>query len=383
MFVNELWKSLKINPYSGWLSPVDIERSGLTQIDSECRVIWVGIGGSLLPADLLVRTFASSDQLTRWITLASPESLKGFRLQIDDQVVIASKSGNTLEIWFWIGKLLSMPLFSKLTKLPIVITEANQNPLHKLAKSKKWIIINIPANVGGRYSVFSPIGFLPLTWLGKDVNAFAQGGQGVVDEIEAGKGPWFDIVFSLHRLWLQQYIEGVSDWVLMPYNRRLRFIGGWWTQLVSESLGKKSSDGTPRGITAIRAVGPQDQHAQLQRWLDGPKNVGVIFLSLSDKKKNGLTCLQPENSPYPFLSTHTGDDILRAQIEGTQSSLQEAGVPTYHIEIQALDEAQLGALMMAWQIIVALVGLGLEINPFDQPAIEAGKRKTLDKLRLS
>ena len=111
MFVNELWKSLKINPYSGWLSPVDIERSGLTQIDSECRVIWVGIGGSLLPADLLVRTFASSDQLTRWITLASPESLKGFRLQIDDQVVIASKSGNTLEIWFWIGKLLSMPLF--------------------------------------------------------------------------------------------------------------------------------------------------------------------------------------------------------------------------------------------------------------------------------
>lgn len=74
---------------------------------------------------------------------------------------------------------------------------------------------------------------------------------------------------------------------------------------------------------------------------------------------------------------------MRAQIEGTQSSLQEAGVPTYHIEIQALDEAQLGALMMAWQIIVALVGLGLEINPFDQPAIEAGKRKTLDKLGLS
>ncbi|MFZ9617889.1 MAG: hypothetical protein ACO29Y_06235, partial [Holophagaceae bacterium] len=250
-------------------------------------------------------------------------------------------------------------------------------------KTKKWILIEMPVNIGGRYSVFSPIGYLPLTWLGKNLKAFAQGGQGVLDEIEAGKGPWFNIVFSLHRLWLQQYIEGVSDWVLMPYSRQLKFLGGWWTQLVSESLGKKSLDGTPRGITAIRAVGPQDQHAQLQRWLDGPKNVGVIFLSLSDKKKNHLLCLQPENSPYPFLSTHTGDDILRAQIEGTQSSLQEAGVPTYHIEIQALDEAQLGALMMAWQIIVALVGLGLEINPFDQPAIEAGKRKTLDKLRLS
>ena len=74
---------------------------------------------------------------------------------------------------------------------------------------------------------------------------------------------------------------------------------------------------------------------------------------------------------------------MQAQIDGTQSSLQEAGVPTYQIELQALDDAQLGALMMTWQIVVALVGLGLEINPFDQPAIEAGKQKTLDKLRLS
>ena len=381
--MNELWQSLKTHPNSGWLSPLGTQESALPKLEASRRIIWVGIGGSLLPADSLVRMLASSDQLSRWIMLASPEDLESFQLHEDDQIVFASKSGNTLELWSWIGKLLPIPTFSKLTQIPIVITETNQNPLHELAKTKKWILVKMPVNIGGRYSVFSPIGYLPLTWLGKNLKAFAQGGQGVLDEIEAGEGPWFNIVFSLHRLWLQQYIEGVSDWVLMPYNRRLRFIGGWWTQLVSESLGKKSSDGTPRGITAIRAVGPQDQHAQLQRWLDGPKNVGVIFLSLSDEKKNGLLCLQPENSPYPFLSTHTGDDILRAQIEGTQSSLQEVGVPTYHLEIEALDEAQLGALMMAWQIIVALVGLGLEINPFDQPAIDAGKRKTLDKLRLS
>ena len=381
--MNELWQSLKTHPNSGWLSPLGTQESALPKLEASRRIIWVGIGGSLLPADSLVRMLASSDQLARWITLASPEDLESFQLHEDDQIIFASKSGNTLELWSWLGKLLHMPTFAKLTQTPIVITETNQNPLHELAKTKKWILVKMPVNIGGRYSVFSPIGYLPLTWLGKNLKAFAQGGQGVLDEIEAGEGPWFNIVFSLHRLWLQQYIEGVSDWVLMPYSRQLKFLGGWWTQLVSESLGKKSSDGTPRGITAIRAVGPQDQHAQLQRWLDGPKNVGVIFLSLSDKKKNHLLCLQPKNSPYPFLSIHTGDDILRAQIEGTQSSLQEAGVPTYHIEIQALDEAQLGALMMAWQIIVALVGLGLEINPFDQPAIEAGKRKTLDKLRLS
>ena len=381
--MDELWQSLETNPYSGWLSVPGTQGSGLPKLKSDHRVIWVGIGGSLLPADSLVHMFASSDQLSRWMTLASPEDLESFQLQVDDQIVFASKSGNTLELWSWLGKLVHMPAFEKLTQKPIVITEANQNPLHELAKTKKWIIVDMPINIGGRYSVFSPIGYLPLTWVDKNVNAFVQGGQGVVDELDAGKGPWFNIVYSLHRLWLQQYIQGISDWVFMPYSRQLKFLGGWWTQLVSESLGKKSPDGTPRGITAIRAVGPQDQHAQLQRWLDGPKNVGVIFLSLANQKKNRSLCVQPTHSPYPFLSTHTGDDILRAQIDGTQSSLQEVGVPTYQIELQALDEAQLGALMMAWQIIVALVGLGLEINPFDQPAIEAGKQKTLDKLRLS
>jgi glucose-6-phosphate isomerase len=121
----------------------------------------------------------------------------------------------------------------------------------------------------------------------------------------------------------------------------------------------------------------------LQRWLDGPKNVGVIFLSLQKQNTTSERCFQPPHSPYPFLNTHSGEDVLHAQIEGTQFSLQEAGIPTYRMEIPRLEEAPLGALMMAWQIIVALVGLGLEINPFDQPAIEAGKRKTIDKLRLS
>ncbi len=379
----ELWRSLKKNPHSGWLSLSGTQGLNLPKLSADGRVIWVGIGGSLLPADSLVRIFSSSNQLSRWITLASPEDLEGFELQVDDLIVFASKSGNTLELWFWLGKLLQMPAFIKLIQIPIVITEINQNPLHELAKTKKWIVVEIPKNIGGRYSAFSAIGFLPLAWLDKNVNAYIQGGQRVIDEIDARQGPWFEKVSSLHHLWLQQYIQGTSNWVFMPYSRKLKFLGGWWTQLVSESLGKKSPDGTRRGITAIRAVGPQDQHAQLQRWLDGPKNVGIIFLSTMSQKKNSSLSTQPENSPYPFLSARTGDNILRAQIDGTESSLREAGVPTYQIEIQTLDEANLGALMMAWQIIVALVGLGLEINPFDQPAVEAGKAKTHDKLRLS
>ena len=381
--MDELWHSLKTNPYSGWLSLSDTQGSGLPKLDASHRVIWVGIGGSLLPADALVRMFSTSDQLSRWVILSSPEGLESFRLQYDDQVVFASKSGNTMELWYWIGKIIRMPIFDQLEQSPIVITELNDNPLHKLAKKQKWITVNLPQNIGGRYSVFSPIGYLPLTWINKEVRAFTQGGKDVVKQLDEQEGPWFNAVSDLYTLWTQNYMRGISDWVFMPYSRQLKFLGGWWTQLVSESLGKKASDGTPRGITPIRAVGPQDQHAQLQRWLDGPKNVGVIFLSAKEQKFDFPISVQPPSSPYPFLSTCSGGDILRAQIQGTESSLQEAGVPTYRMEIPILDEAHLGALMMTWQIVVALVGLGLEINPFDQPAIEAGKQKTLDKLRLS
>ena len=380
MTLTNRWKKLKNDPMSGWLGSFDIPT---IPIDPESRLIWCGIGGSLLPGDCLVRILGNETQIQNWISLSSPESLEKFFLRENDQIVFASKSGMTIELWSWLGRLQQLDSWKFLRHKPIVITENKRNPLHLLAQKENWTVVDFPENIGGRYSLFTSIGLLPLVWLGKDRNQFSQSGQGVVKEMDSENGPWFEMIRSISDLWLEEYKKGISDWVLMPYSRQIKYLGGWWTQLVSESLGKKSPDGTPRGITAIRAVGPQDQHAQLQRWLDGPKNVGVIFLSLANQKKNRSLCVQPKNSPYPFLSTHTGDDILRAQIDGTQSSLQEVGVPTYHIEIEALDEAHLGALMMAWQIIVALVGLGLEINPFDQPAIEVGKQKTLDKLRLS
>ena len=380
MTLLDQWKQLTSDPMSGWLGHFDIPNISL---DPHARLIWCGIGGSLLPADCLVRMFGTETQLPHWIPLSSPESVGHLVLRPNDHIVFASKSGSTLELWSWIGRLKQLEGWTSLRHQPIAITEPTFNPLHRLAKEEGWTIIPFPENIGGRYSLFTPVGLLPLGWLGKDSTQFAHSGRAVVDEMKAQQGPWFDVISDISQLWLETYIRGVSDWVFMPYARQLKFLGGWWTQLVSESLGKKSLEGTPRGITAIRAVGPQDQHAQLQRWLDGPKNVGVIFLSLQKQNTTSERCFQPPHSPYPFLNTHSGEDVLHAQIEGTQFSLQEVGIPTYRMEISRLEEAPLGALMMAWQIIVALVGLGLEINPFDQPAIEAGKRKTIDKLRLS
>jgi glucose-6-phosphate isomerase len=181
--------------------------------------------------------------------------------------------------------------------------------------------------------------------------------------------------------WLEGWQRSIDQWVLLPYANHLEPVGAWWVQLVAESLGKLGADGVRRGITPIRAVGPQDQHAQLQRWLDGPRNVGVVLATVSF----GLPadpCDLPAQCPFPGLGALGGCTVLRAQADGTREALRAAGVPVLQWDLGPLDAFELGALFMAWQMIVALTGFGLGVDPFDQPAVEDGKRRTLNLLGL-
>jgi glucose-6-phosphate isomerase len=165
-------------------------------------------------------------------------------------------------------------------------------------------------------------------------------------------------------------------WTLLPYGDRLQGLGGWWVQLLAESLGKLDRGGARIGFTAVPALGPQDQHAQLQRWMAGPRDLGICVLTVANHHREGLLA-PPPACPYPELSRWKPSQILRAEAEGTLKALREAGVPVLHWHLEGgLTEAQLGALLMAWQIIVALTGLALEVNPFDQPDVETAKRCT-------
>jgi glucose-6-phosphate isomerase len=236
--------------------------------------------------------------------------------------------------------------------------------------------------VGGRFSAFTPVGTLPLAWLGRDPEAFLAGGRAVAAAARDPRTPWgariADMVETLH----QGYLRGTSEWVLMPYCLALESLSAWWVQLMAESLGKVAADGTRRGFTPLRSVGPIDQHSQLQRWMAGPRNLGVIVLTVrGDAAPERLAV--PEGCPYPGLAGLRGAQILAAQAEGTLEALQGAGVPVAHWELPALDERALGELMMAWQVIVGLAGFALEVDPFDQPAVEDGKIRTFRKLGLA
>ena len=372
-----LLKRLIAHPMSGWVGP---QIGPLPAFSGVSRLLWCGIGGSLLPTDALVGSLGNPDSQSRFVPLASPEPID-LRLESSDQLVFASKSGRTLELWTWIGRLRAMKGWDQLDHAPIVITQDDQNPLAQWARAEGWPILPIPENVGGRYSAFTPIGTLPLAWMGLSASKFLDGATQVFTEVQERRGAWGERVWEMVEAWHQNWLRGIDNWVLLPYANQLEKVGGWWVQLVAESLGKQGLAGVRRGLIPIRAIGPQDQHAQLQRWLDGPRNVGVVLVTGANEV-TPEPMQTPGQCPFPGLDQWGGARILKAQADGTREALEAAGVPVLHWELKALNEAEMGAFLMAWQLIVSLVGLTLEVDPFDQPAVEAGKHRTLKKLGL-
>ena len=373
-----LWMGMTGHPMSGWRSVEDV---ALPPSLAPGRLLWCGIGGSLLPADALIHALAGESLRHRWRPLASPEP-HDLRVEPEDQLVFASKSGRTLELWTWIGRLRAQPGWGRWRQSPIAITQDDQNPLAQLARAEGWTLLPIPERVGGRYSAFTAIGALPLHWAGLDAGRFLAGARDVVAQTEQRRGPWGTRVWDMVHALTEGYLRGTDQWVLLPYAMRLEMVGAWWVQLVAESLGKRAKDGSRRGFTPIRAIGPQDQHAQLQRWLDGPRNIGVVLVTAG----NGDVAEPsdpPAQCPFPGLGRWSGAEILRAQAEGTREALEGAGISVLHWHLDTLDEATVGAFLMAWQLVVGLCGMALEVDPFDQPAVESGKRRTLVKLGIS
>ena len=377
MDIRTHWQAVEAHPMGGWRKVADPARPGLAP---HRRLLWCGIGGSLLPSETLVRAFGDARATGNWVPLASPEQVSDFRLQAGDQLVFASKSGKTLELWTWIARLRASPGFAEVAA-PILITQDDANPLATWGRANGCRILPIPVDVGGRFSAFTPIGTLPLAWMGRDTAAFLRGGRAVIAEVEADQGPWRDRIAATVELLLEAHRRGLTEWVLMPYAMRLDSLSAWWVQLIAESLGKVAKDGTRKGFTPIRAVGPVDQHSQLQRWMAGPRNLGVIVLTVE-----GAPVAErldpPPGSPYPGLAGLQGADILRAQAEGTAEALEATGVPVLRWSMPSLDEQEVGAFMMAWQAIVGILGFALELDPFDQPEVEDGKKRTFQRLGL-
>ncbi|MBV8977399.1 MAG: glucose-6-phosphate isomerase [Alphaproteobacteria bacterium] len=256
-----------------------------------------------------------------------------------------------------------------------VITEPGDGALRKFAREIGCAVLDHPRDVGGRYSVLTVCGALPALLMGIDVVALREGAQAALDAALDGAESAPADGAALHYALAQ---EGrLHETVLWAYADRLATLHGWWRQLWAESLGKDGQGSTPVG-----ALGPVDQHSQLQLFRDGPGKSLYTILAI-DTQGAGLA-VPPQRAQalgLDYLAGKTMGDLVDAEARATAQTLSRNGRPVRRIHLRAVDAHSVGALMMHFMLETILMGRLMGVDPFDQPGVEEGKVLARDYLK--
>lgn len=350
---------------------------------SFAEVVLLGTGGSSLGGQTLValadRGFGPrrGRPALRFLDNVDPDTFEALLETADPGrtgFLVVSKSGGTAEtlcqflicLEHWrerVGE-------DALRRHFAVVTEPKDNPLRRIATRFALPVLDHDPGVGGRFSALSLVGLLPAMIAGLDAVAVRAGAAAVLDPaLGGGKdedcppalGAALSVALAQER--------GIGTTVLMPYVDRLGYLGFWYRQLWAESLGKKG-----RGTTPVRALGTVDQHSQLQLYLDGPRDK-MFTLVLADMAGRGRA-VAPALAAEPelgYLAGRTMGDLLDAEGRATAATLIGNRRPTRILQLGAVDEGTLGALMMHFMLETIIAAHLLGVDPFDQPAVEEGK----------
>ena len=288
--------------------------------------------------------------------------------------VVISKSGGTAETLsqalVCLDAVRRAPAAGEVAAQFLVVCEPGDSPLRRLAAREGIAVLEHDPDLGGRYSVLSVVGMLPALIAGLDAGAVRDGAASVLAQALAAADP-ADVpaaVGAAVAVTLQRTC-GVSMNVLMPYAGSLDSLARWYCQLWAESLGK---DG--KGLTPVRALGPMDQHSQLQLYLDGPadKQFTLICLDL-DATGPRVPERDADALGIGYLGGATIGDLVAAQQQATAETLARRGRSVRVLQVPTMDERGMGALFMHFMLETVLAAHLLGVNPFDQPAVEEGK----------
>lgn len=289
--------------------------------------------------------------------------------------LIVSKSGNTVETHAQFAVLLRearQRLGATYASHFTVITIPNDNPLHRLASAHGMRIVVHEADLGGRYSVLSAVGLIPAAAVGVDIRALRAGAHIALAENFSGTLAAAGEAAAMHLAFAER---GTNIHILMHYNDRLGGLARWHRQCWAESLGKQG-----KGSMLIPSRGASDQHSQLQLFLEGPADKCFTALIVDSGGQGPRIDADGSQSDLAFLNGHTLGDLFMAEQRATNATLLKAGRPLRTITCARLDETVLGALIMHFTLEVIFTGALMGINAFDQPAIETGKRLTVEYL---
>jgi len=346
-------------------------------------VFWIGIGGSGL-GPLLIKESFKRDSIglnLHFLDNVDPEGishkLRSILPNIDSTLfVVVSKSGGTPE------PLIGMEQAMKFVhdnnqnwaSRAIAITSKGSK-LDKLAVNENWLdIFDLPDWVGGRTSITGAVGLLPAVLVGADINNFLDGAS-QMDALTRVKNIKNNPAALLSLAWFKSGDgKGLRDMVVLPYRDRLEVFSRYLQQLVMESLGKKlDRDGNQvnQGIAVYGNKGSTDQHAYVQQLRDGVDNFFVNFIEILH-----------DPSEIVEVKNKRPGDYLSGFLQGTRSALTEGGRQNLTITFKSFDESSLGALIALFERAVSLYAELINVNAYNQPGVEAGKKAATNIIYL-
>jgi glucose-6-phosphate isomerase len=376
-----------------WRDDIETARAALKELTHGARtLVFFGTGGSSLGGQTLAqlggwgipgdekhgseerprtRFYDNLDARTLELALANLD-LKSARF------IVISKSGGTPETLVQISAALEAVrkagLESRIPELFLAVTEpaakGKASGLRALAEHFAIPVLDHDPNIGGRFSGLTNVGILPALARGLDVVALREGAQTVIDALLDTKraSPFASAIGAAVAIGLAKE-RGVRANVMLPYSDRLARFAAWYVQLWGESLGKEGE-----GTTPVAALGPVDQHSQLQLYLDGaPQHFITVVRANCAGRGPRVASDLAKLASADYLAGHAAGDLVVAQQQAIPEALTKAGRPVRTIDLETLDESALGALMMHFMLETILSAHLLGVNPFDQPAVESGK----------
>ena len=381
------------NDFLGWLdlpsrtpaSLLDDINATAQSLRNDCEaVVAIGIGGSYLGAKAVIEALSDSFAAYRGgngpaVLFAGQNIGEDYLYELQDYlkdkkfgIIVISKSGTTTEpaIAF---RLLKAQLEAQMGKAEaarriVAITDAKRGALRQLATEEGYKTFVIDDNVGGRFSVLSPVGLLPIAVAGFDIKALMQGAIDMENVTKEHSADNITEVYAKTRNAL--YNAGKKIEILVNYNPKLHYFGEWWKQLYGESEGKDL-----KGIFPAAVDNSTDLHSMGQWIQDGERTIFETVLSVEEQAHSVI--IPSDNANLDGLNYIAGkhvDEVNKMAELGTRIAHIDGGVPNLQITIPALKEEYLGQLIYFFEKACGISGYILGVNPFNQPGVEDYKR---------
>jgi glucose-6-phosphate isomerase len=352
--------------------------------DFHKHIVVIGIGGSSLGTNAIYHFLKQEREFSKTLMfLDSTDPLmitrKLNKINIKKTLfIIISKSGTTLET---IAILKYLHTIYPINSKDYVVISDKGSKLEKMANHYSLPVFNLPISVGGRFSVFSSVGLLPLALMGINIKALLEGAKTIKEEF-FNQDYYYNSIMEKASYYVKNKDQYAIN-VIFSYSEGLREFNAWLVQLWGESLGKINSKGEQVGLTPIGIIGPTDQHSFLQLILEGVRNKTVTFIKIN----NFNNSLRIPNITLPFLEEldsingYSFEEIINMQADSTLEAMQNSGnIPLDLITLDCVKEEDIGKLIYYYELLTSVSAKILEINCYDQPGVELGKTILKKKL---